>query len=237
MNAKGLQLLLLCTILACASTDDRTWDWVSLGDPGQSCLQPGDWVEVRHNLDWRTGERVSIQQVSAATNIWLEGLKDSVHVGTWRMGDVLRHRQNQGQIEIIQHSRSAAEVTAGLVQRGGWSQFASALNVNLDTTVGGCFVSWQQPQEKVSWGTEVEVEVSLASLVDNRAVGEWQRQDFWRFPFGASDQLIPPLDTIMSLQRGGYEAWCLASLGHRAFLNRQDTAVAFRVTWHPLAAP
>lgn len=234
-------VMLVLAALGCTQPVDREWDWVALGDPSQAVLKPGDWVALRHKLTEDAMATTSIQQISKTRHIWLANRRDSVRAGAWREGDVLRHRLHSDFIEINRLHPSPSEVSRHVVQHAGWAAYADAIHMTMDTVIQGCWVDWLgQPgalNQRLSWGTEVEVEVGLASLMKQRAAGEWQRQDVWTFPLGASDQLIHPLDSILYLQKGNFEAWCLASLGHREFLSSGDTAVAFRVMWRQAAAP
>jgi hypothetical protein len=230
-------LILFLTFIQGCQRPHRDWDWTLLGDSDEPCLRPGDHVVLALDVgDGATVRHWFLEQVSATGYISIDEKTDSLQVVRFREGDVLTHRQHDTRLSIVKRGASGPEVSRGLVLHSGWRALASAVDVTLDTIAPGCYVHWQRSasvaeEDKIPWGTEVEIKVEMASLLEDRAVGRWRREDTWTFPFGASDQIIPPLDSLMYQQRGGFEAWCLSSLGHRQFFSSQDTAVAFRVTW------
>lgn len=230
-SIRGLAFLMV--FVGCQHPDHRAWDWVVLGDANEACIQPEEWLVFQCRVAGDTVTRTSIQQIAQSGFVQLPVTGDTMDVRAFRVGDALVHRKHGQRVDIMSKGEDVAAVSSHLIQRSGWQAFANAVGVSIDTLVHGCYVDWLEysSSETFAWGTEVAVEVAMASLPNRRAAGEWERQDAWTFPFGASDQLIPPLDTLMSLQRAGFEAWCLASLGHEPVMAGQDTATAFRVTW------
>lgn len=230
-------LLLFLILVGGCQTPNRDWDWTMLGDSDQPCLQPGDHVALALDVgDGVTATKWFLQKVSATGHISINEGSDSLQAIRFREGDMLTHRQHEARMSIVKRGASKAEVSRGLVLHSGWRALASAVDVTIDTIAPGCYVHWQRiasvaAEEKIPLGTEVEIKVEMASLLEDRAEDRWRREDTWTFPFGASDQIISPLDSLMYQQRGGFEAWCLSSLGHRQFFSPQDSAVAFRVTW------
>ena len=218
------------------SCNPSPWIWKELGDLDVKCIAEGDWI-------WM--EIVDRNQVRPVFFQWLPNMDAKFSPDAWRTvpwtkvrsGDVMEHVESGLAFRVVSTHSNPQGLSVAFLRRYGWKEWGSEVGFESRFEMGGCMVNVQLPEnnamENVVLGDEIEVVLKTTSLPTARIQNEWLRTDCWTFPFGASDQLLSPLDSLVKLRHARVEVWCLKSLGHKEFVQENDTSVAYLLTSIP----
>lgn len=219
------------------SCNPSPWTWKELGDLGVKCIAEGDWICM---------EIVDQNQVNPVFFQWFRDMDPKFSLDAWRTvpwtkvrsGDAMEHAELGLAFRVVSTHSNPQGLSDAFVRQYGWKEWGREVGFESQFKMAGCMVDVRHPEnsamENVILGDEIEVVLKTTSLPNARIQNEWLRTDRWTFPFGASDQLLSPLDSLVNLRHARAEVWCLKSLGHKEFVNENDTSVAYLLTSIPI---
>lgn len=228
---KGRSLIFLWIMLGCHSASERKWSFVALGDVDAPTLQVGQWAEVQWQssepVEWDTVCWHQIRPRAASPPLPSMGKLTELPGVPWqslRTGDALRF----GTMELTVRAAftQVDSVANRMAELGAWTALAAHLGFKPSLTIGTCWVDLPAkehlPALSFADGVEVAVEVKQATLARGHAKRAWSPPLKWTFPWGASDQFVPPLQSVVDALPYAitFEAWCMG----------KGEATAFEVT-------
>lgn len=230
---KWMGVASLCFAFSCHPSP---WTWKELGDLNVKCIEEGDWIWIecsdRHQM-----RPILFQWSRNIDPMFMAEAWRTVPWNQVRSGDSMEHVESGLAFQVISTHSNPQELSEAFVVQYGWKEWGRQVGFESQFMMAGCMVdvkhSEEEAMQNVALGDEVEVVLKTTNLPTSRVRQEWLRTDRWTFPFGASDQLLPPLDSLIKLRYAKAEVWCLKSLGHEEFISENDTSVAYLLSSLP----